>query len=255
MRGLGFAPVIIAATGGPTNPVGITVTLALGAAWVISKFLPIGAGHKEADYLTDHRTGAQTHAGEALSQVIDYHDAHPEIWSPEEIDGVISAIEKIRDDFTGYARQFQRAGPGAIQTIQEIVGRLIQDRLHEKESLHPLPPQEPFTEPVTGVQKPMDNNVRLYLISEEPYHRIDTALADGSGQIQFMDHPGTTAETYFYDYVRANHEKIYRVRDEAEAHAIMNGQKPVPEGTDPPGGFGSLGWLLAGAYAATRLFG
>ena len=125
-RGLGYVSLIVA-TGGPTNPVGIAVTIAAGAATVLSRFLQIGAGREEADYLTDPETGAQTHAGLAMDAVTSEFWNHPETWTPEHIDAVVSALEKIGTDFANYAQQFPRAGPGAIATIWYWINRAIAD--------------------------------------------------------------------------------------------------------------------------------
>lgn len=242
---LGFTPVIIAATGGPTNPVGITVTAIAGALYVISKFLPIGAGRKEADYLTDPRTGSQAHAGEALAQVIDYHDAHPELWTPGEIDQVIGAIEKIRDDFVTYAGQFSRAGPGAIQTIRSVTDRLIADRKRERDAL----------EERNGVPMPPTTigPVRLFLVSSEPYDRIDTGVVGGPlDSKQFQDMQA------FYDYARSRHELILEVHDAETAADYLSGavQLPFNKAIMPPetAASGLPWWAWAGlAYGAKIL--
>ena len=125
--GLGYISTIAIATGGPTNPVGIAVTIAAGAALVVSRFLHVGAGRTEADYLTDPATGAQTHAGAALDGVTAEFWNHPESWTPEHIDAVVSALQKIGTDFETYAQQFPRAGPGGVRTIWYWVNRAIGD--------------------------------------------------------------------------------------------------------------------------------
>ena len=126
---LGYIPIgeLAIATGGPTNPVGIAVTIAAGAAMVISRFLKIGVGRTEADYLTHPETGAQTHAGLAMDAVTSEFWNHPEMWTPDHIDAVVSALEKIGMDFEVYALQFPRAGPGGIATIWYWINRAIVD--------------------------------------------------------------------------------------------------------------------------------
>ena len=126
---LGYSPIgeLAIATGGPTNPVGIAVTIAAGAAMVLSRFLKIGAGRTEADYLTHPDTGAQTHAGLAMDAVTSEFWNHPETWTPDHIDAVVSALHKIGTDFEIYASQFPRAGPGGIATIWYWINRAIAD--------------------------------------------------------------------------------------------------------------------------------
>lgn len=125
-RQLGYVSLIVA-TGGPTNPVGIAVTIAAGAAMVLSRFLQVGAGRTEADYLTNPETGAQHHAGLAMDGVTAEFWNHPESWTSEHIDAVVSALQKIGTDFESYAGQFSRAGPGAIATIWYWINRAIAD--------------------------------------------------------------------------------------------------------------------------------
>ncbi len=231
-------------TGGPTNPVGIAVTIAAGVAFVVSRFLHVGAGRKEADYLTDPETGAQTHVGVALAQLIDNYNARPETWSPALIDGVIQAIEKIRDDFTVYAQQFSRAGPGAIETIRAVTSQLINDRQREKARI---------LDRATEVSR-MPNPVRLFLISA---NKIDTGIVGIPG----VDPMSTGYEfptlEELYAFARANGERIYQVQSAQEAYDIVNGVLPVPEGSYAPEEGASDGlpwWVWAGiAYGAKVL--
>lgn len=124
---LGYISTIALATGGPTNPVGIAVTIGAGVATVISRFLKIGAGRDEADYLTDPQTGAQTHAGLAMDEITAQFWNQPEAWTDGFVESTVEALEKIGVNFEAYAIQFPRAGQGAIETIWYWIQRAIAD--------------------------------------------------------------------------------------------------------------------------------
>lgn len=196
----------IVATGGPTNPVGIAVTIAAGVATVLTRFLKIGAGRAEADYLTDPGTGAQWHAGEALRQLID-EQYLPKLYAGEAtpgfIQGVIAAIEKIRDDFIEYAKQFARAGPGAIATIRSVTDRLIADRRRELAGLD-LPAQEG-----------MANMYRL--VFEIQPGIIKTMTETGADEAWFEGMPAAL------DYAALQGETVLYLNSDDDFWAIVNG--------------------------------
>jgi len=171
---LGFAPVVVAAAGG-TGPLAPVVIGIAAAAVILPKLLHIGAGRTEADYLTMPPHGAQYVAGQALSDIIDNHylpirDAGQ--LTPAFVDSTIAALEKVRDDFTNYAGQFQRAGPGAIATIRAVVERLIGDRLREKSQIpetstapaFELPDVPGATTPAPGWWQVESSDVKTLLI-------------------------------------------------------------------------------------------
>lgn len=181
---LGYAPGIIVATGGPTNPVGIAVTIGAGVAWVASKFLNIGAGRNEADYLTDPETGAQTHAGHAMVEIANSFWAQPEAWTDDFVSATVSALRKIGTDFETYASQFSRAGPGAINTIWYWLNRVIADiesvpRIAgEIIDILPEPEADPEPEPVTDIVPYIPPVPIVPVVPRRSIIRVNTSQAD-----------------------------------------------------------------------------
>jgi hypothetical protein len=162
-RQLGYAAVIPVAVGtGPLAPIIIGISL---AASILPHFLHIGAGRKEADYLTDPQTGAQIIAGNALADIIAQHMSAEPQWNPDFVQHTISALERVRDQFVDYIEDCiqknvcRRAGPGAIATIVHVVDDiLIPDRQRELQGLlsretpvPPGPPVIPLPPPTPGV--------------------------------------------------------------------------------------------------------
>lgn len=225
-RGLGFISLVVTATGGPTNPVGIAVFAASIAAAVLGKFLKHGQGRKEADYLTNPGTGAQwILEHETLPELLDIEYEGIKAagaLTPHYVETVIQALEKIRDGFFDYVEPFKRAGPGARETIRHVIDDIL------------LPDKREDLRQLTAGSEKGGAMHRLWFNVPEGAAgpgvgaHIASVSEDGARWAWFLTYPELE------DFARAQGETLAQLSDfpagEDEAAAIVAGDMEIPTG-------------------------